>query len=112
MFGYMSVAALLLFTGVWPLEIKVLLIAFLSKELKHSAHAALAVVGDFSLHTDGHCHWEHCDYHVRSVVFKSPVGFVLDVHRTGEIKRIPLLYDACSEQDFRHLSRICLELKE
>ncbi|WP_232313463.1 protein YgfX [Enterovibrio coralii] len=108
----MSVAIILLSTGMLPLDIKAFLIALLAKEWRHTLSYLSYRTSDFSLHIDGQCHWQGTDYHIRNVLFHSPIGFVLDVEHAGRRTRLPLIYDAFSKSDFRHISRICLELKE
>ncbi|MDD1782909.1 hypothetical protein LRP49_17180 [Enterovibrio sp. ZSDZ35] len=102
---------LLLSAGVWPLEIKTLLVVFLGKELQRCRRYIFSMTGNFSLHIDGHCYWRNSEFQVGQITFQCPLGFVLEVGELHNVKRIPLMFDAFPAQDFRHISRICLELK-
>lgn len=104
---------LLLFiaTGL-PLEAKALATCFLLAEWRCCRQKLYDLVGDFSFHIDGICHYKNVEYHVVKVHFFSRWLILLDIKKDKTSIRLPLCFDAINSTDFCHLSRICLALRQ
>ena len=104
-------AYLLLAYSAVPLEVKAMLCIVLQQKQNASLKQIQALYGTFQLQSDGRCVWRRQTYQVKRV--RLLTAFCILIELQGDetkIHRLPLMRDAMDNEDFRHLSRICLSI--
>jgi hypothetical protein len=101
---------LLFFVSALFLEAKVLIILVATPYISDWAKKTLTYQGSFLVRSDSFCVWQKKDYQIQRILLHTPFVILLELKNQEGVIRLPVFADALKEDDFRSLSRICLNL--
>ncbi len=74
------------------------------------AKKILTFQGLFLVRCNGSCVWQKKAYQIRRILLHTPFVILFELKNQEGVIRLPVFADALKDDDFRSLSRICLNL--
>lgn len=74
------------------------------------ANKTLDYQGSFLVRCDSFCVWQKKEYQARRILLHTPFVILFELKNQEGVIRLPVFADALKDDDFRNLSRICLNL--